>query len=410
MTSKAEKFGAALAKAIKATTGITSAKLGGMMYRTNIRDVPRVEGLKRDDGWIDMQVQFLIDKKSAGADHVVGWTVLKPGARLTIGADAHSGEALDLVLLPIDGTTKQMAILERGRLESTFIDPAAPEAPPVVWQGSWRTLEPVWVFAPHWSNYADVWNLIDYPRLIFNTIAIAVIGTIGTVVSATIGPSVSEASAKNSVTGSSGSTSSASSRNATRSSSENIVALCDVDFENAAAVFKSQLGDHPMPVIENDSILMGYANVYGGYLHPVQEAWIEEQVPQCGICQFGMMIKITELLEHNPSPSDAQIKDALTTSGPSPHLCRCGSLAREANARVVARAELAEHEFDDDAGLQAQVIGETDVRVAVEAGVRQGWDRFIGNDGIFIGMSSFGASASLSCATRRRSAATTSTR
>ena len=51
------------------------------MYRTNLRDVPKVEGLKRKDGWVDMQVQFLIDKKSAGADHVVGWTVLKPGAR-----------------------------------------------------------------------------------------------------------------------------------------------------------------------------------------------------------------------------------------------------------------------------------------------------------------------------------------
>src|SRR4029450_2515910 len=50
------------------------------MFRTNRKDVPLVEGLKRDDGWIDMQVQFLIDKKSAGADHVVGWTVLKPGA------------------------------------------------------------------------------------------------------------------------------------------------------------------------------------------------------------------------------------------------------------------------------------------------------------------------------------------
>jgi isoquinoline 1-oxidoreductase subunit alpha len=62
-------------------------------------------------------------------------------------------------------------------------------------------------------------------------------------------------------------------------------------------------------------------------LHPVQEAWIEEQVPQCGICQFGMMIKVTELLEKTPSPSDAQIKAALTTSGPSPHLCRCGSYA-----------------------------------------------------------------------------------
>jgi isoquinoline 1-oxidoreductase subunit alpha len=62
-----------------------------------------------------------------------------------------------------------------------------------------------------------------------------------------------------------------------------------------------------------------------GQLHPVQEAWIEQQVPQCGICQFGMMIKVTELLESNPSPTDADIKAALTTSGPSPHLCRCGS-------------------------------------------------------------------------------------
>ena len=64
-----------------------------------------------------------------------------------------------------------------------------------------------------------------------------------------------------------------------------------------------------------------------GTLHPVQEAWIEEQVPQCGICQFGMMIKVTELLEANPTPTDDQIKAALTTSGPSPHLCRCASYA-----------------------------------------------------------------------------------
>jgi len=62
-------------------------------------------------------------------------------------------------------------------------------------------------------------------------------------------------------------------------------------------------------------------------LHPVQEAWVAEQVPQCGICQFGMMIKVTELLENNPTPTDSDIKDALTHSGPSPHLCRCGSYA-----------------------------------------------------------------------------------
>ena len=58
-----------------------AAKKPAKMYRTNLRAVPKVGGLKRRDGWVDMQVQFLIDKKSAGADHVVGWTVLAPGAR-----------------------------------------------------------------------------------------------------------------------------------------------------------------------------------------------------------------------------------------------------------------------------------------------------------------------------------------
>jgi aerobic-type carbon monoxide dehydrogenase small subunit (CoxS/CutS family) len=59
-------------------------------------------------------------------------------------------------------------------------------------------------------------------------------------------------------------------------------------------------------------------------LHPVQDAWIEEQAPLCGFCQAGMMIKATELLEKNPSPSLADIKQAFST-GPSAHLCRCGS-------------------------------------------------------------------------------------
>ena len=60
-------------------------------------------------------------------------------------------------------------------------------------------------------------------------------------------------------------------------------------------------------------------------LHPVQEAWIEEQTPLCGFCQNGMMIKATELLERTASPTVAEIKAAFTTSGPSAHLCRCGS-------------------------------------------------------------------------------------
>ena len=95
MTSKVEKLGFALGKAVKmtvdaakdATKGAAADKApaaasgGPPMYRTSIRNVPKVESLPREDGWVDMQVQFLIDKKSAGANHVVGWTVLKPGAR-----------------------------------------------------------------------------------------------------------------------------------------------------------------------------------------------------------------------------------------------------------------------------------------------------------------------------------------
>ena len=60
-------------------------------------------------------------------------------------------------------------------------------------------------------------------------------------------------------------------------------------------------------------------------LHPIQQAWIDEQVPQCGYCQSGMMIAAVELLAKNPNPSVVQIKDAFTNKPPSPHLCRCGT-------------------------------------------------------------------------------------
>ncbi len=62
-------------------------------------------------------------------------------------------------------------------------------------------------------------------------------------------------------------------------------------------------------------------------LHPVQQAWIDEQVPQCGYCQSGMMIAAVELLSKNRNPSVAQIKEAFTNKPPSPHLCRCGTYA-----------------------------------------------------------------------------------
>jgi isoquinoline 1-oxidoreductase subunit alpha len=60
-------------------------------------------------------------------------------------------------------------------------------------------------------------------------------------------------------------------------------------------------------------------------LHPVQQAWIDEQVPQCGYCQNGMMIAAVQLLSANPNPTITEIKDAFTNTPPSAHLCRCGT-------------------------------------------------------------------------------------
>ncbi|MGE3402180.1 MAG: (2Fe-2S)-binding protein [Vicinamibacterales bacterium] len=55
-----------------------------------------------------------------------------------------------------------------------------------------------------------------------------------------------------------------------------------------------------------------------GQLHPVQQAWIDEQVPQCGFCQNGQILTAKALLDRNPNPSDAEIRQAMAGT-----LCRC---------------------------------------------------------------------------------------
>lgn len=56
--------------------------------------------------------------------------------------------------------------------------------------------------------------------------------------------------------------------------------------------------------------------------HPVQKAWIAEQVPQCGYCQSGMLMAAAALLEKKPKPTDADIDEAMT------NICRCGTYQR----------------------------------------------------------------------------------
>jgi quercetin dioxygenase-like cupin family protein len=69
-------------------------------YRTRVADVPLERGLREDEGWVDMQVQFLIDERSAGTDQlVVGRTVLPPGAR----HERHRHPNCDEFLLVVSG-------------------------------------------------------------------------------------------------------------------------------------------------------------------------------------------------------------------------------------------------------------------------------------------------------------------
>jgi len=58
-------------------------------------------------------------------------------------------------------------------------------------------------------------------------------------------------------------------------------------------------------------------------LHPVQAAWVAENVPQCGYCQSGQIMSASALLAHNPHPSDDDINTAM-----SGNLCRCGTYSR----------------------------------------------------------------------------------
>jgi isoquinoline 1-oxidoreductase alpha subunit len=71
-----------------------------------------------------------------------------------------------------------------------------------------------------------------------------------------------------------------------------------------------------------------------GTLHKVQQAWIDNDVPQCGYCQSGMIMAVAALLKDNPTPSDADIDSTIT------NICRCGTYqqVREAIHAAAAKA------------------------------------------------------------------------
>ncbi len=89
--------------------------------------------------------------------------------------------------------------------------------------------------------------------------------------------------------------------------------------------------DTPLGSVQGKSITTVEGIADGAALHPLQQAFVDEQAAQCGYCLSGVLITAMELLRNNANPTDAEVRAALNQ-----HLCRCGSHNRM--VRAVLRA------------------------------------------------------------------------
>jgi isoquinoline 1-oxidoreductase alpha subunit len=105
----------------------------------------------------------------------------------------------------------------------------------------------------------------------------------------------------------------------------------------------------PVSAVSGRSVTTIEGLVSDGALHPVQEAWIAEQVPQCGYCQPGMIMAVASFLKTTPDPDDEAINAAIT------NICRCGTYPRIRKA--IHRAAAALRVDDPHAGPSAESAG-----------------------------------------------------
>jgi len=95
----------------------------------------------------------------------------------------YEGEEYPVYEVPTENGVMNLALVKPGRRASEFVDPNNPEAGIITWEGNWRQLTAVEAFSPHWPNYQEAWEKINFPRLFFNTLAIALAGVVGTLLS-----------------------------------------------------------------------------------------------------------------------------------------------------------------------------------------------------------------------------------
>lgn len=106
----------------------------------------------------------------------------------------YNGKNVEIFMVPLsqcagfdasDGSAN-LAIVQKGRQESTFLDPGNPERGEFTCAVSWRALDRPWQFSPTWENYIEVWNSINFPRLLWNTTFYAIMTEIGVLISCTL--------------------------------------------------------------------------------------------------------------------------------------------------------------------------------------------------------------------------------
>jgi len=94
---------------------------------------------------------------------------------------------------------------------------------------------------------------------------------------------------------------------------------CTVHLDNASVRSCST----PVSTVGNKKVTTIEGIASGEQLHPVQQAWVDENVPQCGYCQSGQIMSAVALLAKNPAPNDSEIE-----AGMSGNICRCGTYER----------------------------------------------------------------------------------
>ena len=105
-----------------------------------------------------------------------------------VDMNKYTGKELEVYNVPLDnGQTKNLALVIGFQQDAIFVDPQNPAADPIVWSGGYyKALHRPWIWAPTWSNYADVWKQLEFPRLLGNTAFYAFVSAIGAVISAII--------------------------------------------------------------------------------------------------------------------------------------------------------------------------------------------------------------------------------